>query len=98
MRRGPEKNGHDHGASAGNCREARHSASRQWRHSHSHYSPHIEPPLLTTLTTAVVEAEERQTTAADIALVAWVMDHTVNEGRGVSRWQVCLFITRRTTP
>lgn len=24
MRRGPEKNGHDHGASAGNCREARH--------------------------------------------------------------------------
>src|SRR5215475_10011345 len=22
MRRGPEKNGHDHGASAGNCREA----------------------------------------------------------------------------
>ena len=24
MRRDPEKNGHDHGASAGNCREARH--------------------------------------------------------------------------
>jgi hypothetical protein len=24
MRRGPEKNGHDHGVSAGNCREARH--------------------------------------------------------------------------
>ena len=24
MRRGPEKSGHDHGVSAGNCREARH--------------------------------------------------------------------------
>ena len=24
MRRDPEKNGHDHGASAGNCRKARH--------------------------------------------------------------------------
>jgi hypothetical protein len=76
MRRGPEKNGHDHGASAGNCREARRSALGGSGGRAIAAAPHIGSPLLVTLTTAVAEAEERQTTAADAALVSWGMAHT----------------------
>ena len=45
MRRGPEKNGHAHGASAGNCREACHGAlGGSGGRSRSRTSPHIGPP------------------------------------------------------
>ena len=41
MRRGPEKNGHDHGVSAGNCREARHGVlGGSGGRSHSRIAPH----------------------------------------------------------
>ena len=43
MRRGPEKNGHDHGASAGNCREGRHGALGSGERSHSRIAPHRTP-------------------------------------------------------
>ena len=136
MRRGPEKNGHDHGASAGNGREARHGAL-------SGEMPWRAPALVTceqvgnagcpeTGPTEILKPaggipwqeifsrQERGRASVEIVSrsrisrpslppqwkqrsarrCSWVLCHgspTVNEGRGVSRWQVCLCTMRRTT-
>jgi hypothetical protein len=111
MRRGPEKNGHDHGASAGNCREARHGAlggAMPWSDN-----PWRDPALVTceqvgnagypeTGPTENLEPAGEYSLAGDIlksaslrrqTLLLYHHDsHTGNEGRGVSRWLVCLFI------
>ena len=72
MRRSPEKNVYDHGASAGNCWEMRHGAGEGTRKRGdcvSHLA-NADAAALAPLATAAVEVEERQTMAAAAALVS----------------------------